>query len=222
AYKTAGFLHEIILMNYGAIQLKKEYLQQVYSLCEEYDTPVMVDEIQSCMWYKGMYLFRLYDLKPDFVVIGKGFPGGQFAGSRIITTATMDSLNQFGALVTSGQEELTALAYLITMAFVEENGEHLEQIGQYYEDQLKSLAKKYPEYIKSIEGLGLLQGVTFHHIDDTVAFTDYLKSRCIDISAQTYKASCPPTALTKLPVISTKETVDFLIAYMEKGIQSLK
>jgi acetylornithine/succinyldiaminopimelate/putrescine aminotransferase len=220
-YKTAGFLHEIILMNYGAIRLEKDFLRQAYSLCKEYDTPVMVDEIQSCMWYKGMFLFRLYELDPDFVIVGKGFPGGRFAGSKIITTAPMDSLNQFGALVTNGQEELTSLAYLITMVFAEENEEHMEMIGEYYEKRLNELAIKYTEHIRSIEGLGLLQGITFDDIEKTVRFTKYLQKRCIDISAQTYKASCPPTALTKLPVISVKETVDYLIARMEESLKAL-
>ena len=48
----------------------------------------------------------------------------------------MDSLNQFGALVTNYQEELTSLAYLITMVFAEENEEHMEMIGEYYEKGL--------------------------------------------------------------------------------------
>src|SRR5690606_22645682 len=106
---------------------------QVYALCQEHDTPIMCDEIQSCMWYSGMFLFKHYGLKPDFVVIGKGFPGGQYAASRIITTAEMDRLNQFGALVTNGQEELAALAYLITMKFADENAKYIDQLGQYYE-----------------------------------------------------------------------------------------
>lgn len=63
-YKTAGFMHEIILMNYGGIRLTKEFLQSAYELCAQYDTPTMCDEIQSCMWYKGMYLFRLYGSSP--------------------------------------------------------------------------------------------------------------------------------------------------------------
>jgi acetylornithine/succinyldiaminopimelate/putrescine aminotransferase len=57
-YKTAGFMHEIVLMNYGAINLKKEYLREAYALCDETDTPTLVDEIQSCMWYSGLYLFK--------------------------------------------------------------------------------------------------------------------------------------------------------------------
>ena len=217
-YKTAGFLHEIIMMNYGAIKLEKEYLKAAYQICKKYDTPVLVDEIQSCMWYKGMFLFNLYDLKPDFVVIGKGFPGGRFAGSRIITTASMDSLNQFGALVTNGQEELTSLAYLITMSFAERNGNHMEQIGDYYEYKLNLLAGKYDRLIESIEGLGLLKGIKFYSIEKAVKFSEYLKSKCIDISAQTYKASCPPTALTKLPVISTEKVIDFTVDKMEEAL----
>ena len=60
-YKTAGFLHEIILMNYGGIKLHYDFLQAAHKLCKETDTPVLVDEIQSCMWYKGMFLFKKYD-----------------------------------------------------------------------------------------------------------------------------------------------------------------
>ena len=81
-YKTAGFIHEIVMMNYGGIRLTEEFLQSAYACCRRYDTPTMVDEIQSCMWYKGMFLYRLYGLKPDFAIIGKGFPGGEYSAAR--------------------------------------------------------------------------------------------------------------------------------------------
>ena len=45
-YKTAGYIHEIVLMNYGGIRLAREYLQEAYKLCAEYDTPTMDDEIR--------------------------------------------------------------------------------------------------------------------------------------------------------------------------------
>lgn len=144
-YKTAGFLHEIVLMNYGGIKLTKEFLQSAYELCREYDTPCMCDEIQSCMWYRGMFLFRLYDLNPDFVILGKGFPGGEYPASKIITTAEMDTLNQFGALVTNGQEELASLSYLVTMTFMRENGEIIEQIGTRFENGLREIMARHAD-----------------------------------------------------------------------------
>ena len=70
----------------------------------------------------------MYGLNPDFVAIGKGFPGGQYPASRILLSAEMDNLNQFGALVTNGQEELASLAYLITMEYAQENAEELRDI----------------------------------------------------------------------------------------------
>ncbi len=76
---------KLFLMNYGGIKLNQDYLQYAYDLCAQYDTLTLVDEIQSCMWYKGMYLYKLYNLKPDFVILGKGFPGGEYPASKVLT-----------------------------------------------------------------------------------------------------------------------------------------
>ena len=110
SYKIAGFFHEIIMMNYGGRRLTPEFLHYAHSLCRQHDVPTVVDEIQSCMWAKHLYLFREYGLTPTFVAIGKGFPGGEYPASRILFSSVMDTMPQFGALVTNGQEELAALA----------------------------------------------------------------------------------------------------------------
>ena len=215
-YKTAGFMHEIILMNYGGIRLTHEFLKGAYELCHKYDTPTLCDEIQSCMWYKGMFLFRLYDLNPDFVIIGKGFPGGEYPASRIITTAEMDTLVQFGALVTNGQEELASLSYLITMTFMRENGDKVAEIGARFDDGLKALHEKYPEIVREAEGLGHLAALHFVSVERAAAFAGKLKVSCIDASAQTYKAHCPPAVLLKPPVIATPAVVDYIIGKIDE------
>lgn len=200
-YKTAGFLHEIILMNYGGIRLHPEYLQKAYELCAEYDTPTVADEIQSCMWYEGMFLFRQYKLKPDFVIIGKGFPGGEYPASKVITSYEMDSLNQFGALVTNGQEELASLAYLITMEFVRENGSEIAKAGHRVDEALAKLAEEFPDHITCVEGQGHLAAIHFSGVEEAAKFAKAVNGMCIDVSAQLYKADCPPAVLLKLPLI---------------------
>ena len=57
------------MMNYGAIRLEEAYLQAAYRLCRGSDTPVLCDEIQSCAWYEGLFLFRQYGLAPDVVSV---------------------------------------------------------------------------------------------------------------------------------------------------------
>lgn len=210
-YKTAGFMHEIVLMNYGGIRLTEEFLKRAYELCEEYDTPTMVDEIQSCMWYDGMFQFRLYGLKPDFVIIGKGFPGGEYPASKVITTAEYDNLNQFGALVTNGQEELASLAYLVTMTFALANREKIAETGAYFEKRLGELCAKYPEKLTKVEGAGLLAAVHCKDIDSAKAFMNALHDNCIDASAQIYKQNCLPAVLFKPSLITDKDALDLIV-----------
>ncbi|MBT3272559.1 MAG: aminotransferase class III-fold pyridoxal phosphate-dependent enzyme, partial [Spirochaetales bacterium] len=150
-YKIAGFLHEILLMNYGEILLDESYLQKAYALCHSRDIPILVDEVQTGVWVPDYFMYHRYNLKPDMVTLGKGFSGGRFSASKIIITAPMDTLGLFGALVTNGQEELSSLAYLITMEFAAENADHIKNIGTYNEERLVELKNRYPEIISTIE-----------------------------------------------------------------------
>ena len=217
-YKVAGFFHEIVLMNYGAIRLSPEFLHAAYALCRGRDVPILVDEIQSCIWSPDLFIFREYGLNPDFVSVGKGFPGGQYPASRIMATAEYDLLHQFGALVTNGQEELASLAYLITMAFVEANGAYVAGLGDYYNDKLRELAAEFPEAIESIEGQRHLSAIRFYRAENAVALMKHMNAAGFDVSAQTYKANCPPTLLTKIPIISSYPMVDLFVARMGESL----
>lgn len=222
-HKIAGFFHELVLMNYGGIKLTREFVRAAHAVCHERDIPVTVDEIQSCMWSPELFLFREYGCHPDFVAVGKGFPGGQYPASKILTTAAMDNLSQFGALVTNGQEELASLAYLITMEFAAANREATRETGQYYHSRAEKLIAQYPQIVERLEGEAHLTAFVFKAADFTGAFTAYLNEQCgIDVSAQTYKADCPPVALTKLPLISSRKAVDFIIAKMREALETVR
>ena len=214
-------MHEIILMNYAGIRLTKEFLQSAHQLCRATDTLILVDEIQSCMWYDGMFLFRKYDLHPDFAVIGKGFPGGEYPASKIITTAPADTLNQFGALVTNGQEELASLAYLITMEFSAQNGKEIEEMGDKIEKGILELTKKYPDLLPPPEGLGHLSSIHFKNVEEAAKFTKIMNDMCVDISAQLYKPDCPPAVLIKPPLITDEKILEVLLAKIEEGLNKL-
>lgn len=220
-FKTAGFLHEIIMMNYGGIRLSEDYLRAAYATCKKTDTPVLCDEIQSCMWYPGMFLSRIYGLNPDFLALGKGFSGGLYPASRILTTPAMDTLNQFGALVTNGQEELASLAYLVTMEFVQENGDHIDEIGRYYEDRVRDFASRHHGVVENVEGRGHLIAIGFKEVPAAVEFCEILKADGLDISAQTYKPDSPPVALTKLPVTVGMAEVDHIVGRFEAALRKM-
>ena len=216
-FKVAGFIHELVLMNYGGIRLDNDYVDFCHRLCDEHDIPVFVDEIQSCMWSGELFLFKEYGCKPDFVSVGKGFPGGMYPASKILTTSVMDNLNQFGALVTNGQEELASLAYLITIRFAEHNADHTRKMGEIWQQKLHALAATHSNFVARAEGDGLLGTLFFHNADQAVLFCRELNGGYhIDVSAQTYKADCPPAALTKFPLIVSEKMLCFAAEAMEK------
>ncbi len=215
--KVAGFLHELVLMNYGAIKLDVDYVRQTHALCREHDIPVAVDEIQSCMWSPEIFLFKEYGLRPDFVSAGKGFPGGMYPASRLITNRRMDNLNLFGALVTNGQEEIASLSCLITLAFAEANRENTRKRAAYYQRKLSALAAAHPGRIRAVVGDGLMLGLTFETPEIAARFAGIMSHEfCIDVGCQTYKANCPPTALTKLPLTISEPAIDRLVEKMDR------
>jgi 4-aminobutyrate aminotransferase-like enzyme len=220
--KLAGFFHEIVMMNYGGRLLSREFLQRAYELCRQHDVPTVADEIQSCLWAPGLFLHREYGLRPSFVAIGKGFPGGEYAASRLLFSAAFDCLPQFGALVTNGQEELAALAYLVTMRWASANRDVIRQIGDYYAAGLRNLAGQFPRIISGADGSRHLGCLRFRDTATATGFARLLVLRGIDISAQIYKADCPPSVLTKLPLIAGGEVVDFVLARMTDALREME
>jgi acetylornithine/succinyldiaminopimelate/putrescine aminotransferase len=219
--KIAGLLLEPVLMNYGGIRLTERFVRRISVLCRKHNVPILSDEIQTCLWNPQLYMFREYKLRPSFVVIGKGFAGGEYAASRIIFSAAYDSLPQFGALVTNGQEELASLTYLITMRWAQDNAQATSAIGEAYQAKLRDLVGRYPQHLSALEGRGHLASLHFHDLERAKTFVSTLVAGGLDISVQTYKAQCPPGALTKLPLIAGYEAMDMVVSRMDAALREL-
>ncbi|MBI5689987.1 MAG: aminotransferase class III-fold pyridoxal phosphate-dependent enzyme [Verrucomicrobia bacterium] len=218
-HRIAGFFHEIVMMNYGARLLRPEFLRHAYELCRRHDVPVVADEIQSCLWHHEFFLHREYGLTPSFIAVGKGFPGGEYPASRLIFSAAYDCLPQFGALVTNGQEELASLAYLVTMRWARANAAVTRALGDLYEARLRELAARQADQIAAVEGRRHLAALCFHSLATAKAFVRRLLARGLDVSAQTYKADCPPAVLTKLPLLTTAPMIDFVLAQLRAALR---
>ena len=214
--KIAGFFHEIVMMNYGGTLLSPEFLHRAYTLCRQHDVPTVADEIQSCAWAPGLFLFREFGLKPTFVALGKGFPGGEYPASRILFNASMDNgMPQFGALVTNGQEEIASLSYLVTMRWVQANGQVIRRVGEDYANRMRELGERFPGIIERAEGWGHLSTLVLHDLAMAKQVAKRLVEMGLDISVQSYKADCPPALLTKLPLTAGHEVVAFVAGKLE-------
>ena len=62
----------------------------------------------------------------------------------------------------------------------------------------------------------------FGDTHSAVTFAKLLVARGLDVSAQTYKPDCPPSVLTKLPLIAGCEVVDFILDRMAGVLREMK
>ena len=77
--------------------------------------------------------------------------------------------------------------------------------------------------MEKAEGDGLLGTLLFHDAEQTVRFCEKLnREHHIDVSAQTYKAECPPAALTKLPLIASEKLLDLVAEAMESVLTQME
>jgi 4-aminobutyrate aminotransferase-like enzyme len=220
-FKVAGFLHELVMMNYGAVRLANAYVKGAYAQCARHDVPVLCDEIQTCLWSPEGFMFREYGVTPDFVSIGKGFPGGEYPASKILFGSGHEAFPQFGALVTNGQEELASLAYLITMTWAAANAGHTRAVGDHLADRLADLAARHAGVVARIEGSRHLQGIHFRDVDQARKAVQHMTGAGIDISAQFYKTEVPPACLLKLPLAAGLDVVDAVVDRLDAALKTI-
>jgi hypothetical protein len=94
-------------------------------------------------------------------------------------------------------------------------------IGDSYHARLKELAAQFPNVVLGVDGSRHLSCLRFKDTPTATTFARMLVERGLDISAQTYKADCPPSVLTKLPLIAGPEVVEFVCDRMREALRAM-
>jgi 4-aminobutyrate aminotransferase-like enzyme len=76
AGKPAGVIVEPIQASAGQIILPKRYLQELRNLCDEFETLLIFDEIQTFGRIGEMFAADYFGVTPDIIILGKGLGAG--------------------------------------------------------------------------------------------------------------------------------------------------
>jgi len=157
-----GVIVEPIQASGGQIPLPREYLQRVREICDEFQVPLIFDEIQTYLRIGTVFAADYYGVAPDILCLGKGLG----AGLPIAAILISDDLEGFGPdaeeLHTFASHQLAQVAGLKLLEIVERDHllDHVRAQGQWLAEQLRNLQKRYPE-IGDIRQVGLHIGVEF-------------------------------------------------------------
>lgn len=161
AGKPAGVIVEPLQGSGGQIILPKRYLQELRKLCDEFETLLIYDEIQTFGRIGEMFAADYFDVTPDILVLGKGIGAG-LPMNCIIISDKLEGLSPDGEeLHTFANPTLSFVTAAKQLAMLE-NGilENCRKMGKYLGDKIREMMHEYPE-IGDVRQAGLHIGVEF-------------------------------------------------------------
>lgn len=159
---TAAVIVEPIQAEAGIILPKDGYLKKLRERCNETDTLLIFDEIQTGMGRTGrLFAFEHFEVIPDILCLAKSFGGGMPLGAFVSSKEIMQTLTHnpsLGHITTFGGHPVSCSAGLAAQQFIEENdliGQGAE-MGKLFMDLLQ-----HP-LIREIRGEGLFMAVELY------------------------------------------------------------
>lgn len=142
----------------GGIQLPTDsFMQELRTLCTQYEACLILDEIQSGYGRSGKFFAHQYaGIKPDLITVAKGIGNGFPLGGLLISPMFKPIYGMLGT--TFGGNHLACAAAIAVLDIIEDEKliENAANVGNYL---MKELAKL--PGIKEIRGRGLMIGMEF-------------------------------------------------------------
>ena len=163
--QTAAVVIEPIQGGTGFVTPSNNFLQKVREKCNETQTLLIFDEIQTCFGRLGtLFGFEKYDVIPDIICIAKGMGGGMPIGAFISSWELMNLLTfepKLGHITTFGGHPVNCAASLATLEYLL-NNDIMQQL-----EKKEQLFRKHLQHtkIKEIRGKGLMLAIEFEDIE---------------------------------------------------------
>lgn len=161
AGKPAGVIVEPIQASAGQIILPKRYLQALRDLCDEFETLLIYDEIQTFGRIGEFFAADYFGVVPDIMVLGKALGGG-LPLSGIIVSDKLEGLAPDAEELHTFANPTLSMVTAAKLIDKLENGvlENCRKMGKYLGDKLKGMMSEYPE-MGEVRQAGLHIGVEF-------------------------------------------------------------
>ena len=158
---TAAIMVETI-MGEGGIKIVPDFcLKGLRELCDKHEILLILDEVQSAYRTGNFFAFESSGIEPDIVPIAKGIGGGFPIGACLVTKKVSVGMtigthgSTFGGNPLAMAVGNAVLDVLLKKDFLK----NVKQKGEYFQQGLNKIKKKYPKIIGEIRGAGLMIGL---------------------------------------------------------------
>ncbi|TYS13182.1 glutamate-1-semialdehyde 2,1-aminomutase [Rossellomorea vietnamensis] len=232
--QIAGVLVEPIVGNFGIVEPKEGFLQQVNDISHDAGALVIYDEVITAFRFMYGGAQDMLGVKPDLTAMGKiiggGLPIGAYGGKAEIMekVAPLGPAYQAGTMAGNPASILSGIACLEVL---KEEGvyEELDRLGAILEEGILKAAQKYetPISINRLKGALTLYFTTekVENYDQAEAtdgemfskFFNLMLRQGINLAPSKYEAWFITTAHTEKDIAETIEAVDYAFQQLQNA-----
>jgi len=211
--EVCAVLVESIQGEGGIRPLTQEFFDAARELTHSTGALLVVDEIQAGMGRTGKWCgYQHYAIRPDITTLAKPLAGGIPLGAMLCTEEVSRAIHPGMHGTTFGGGPLACAVAIAVIDAIESDGllKHVIEVGDYFQEQLRSLAKMH-DAIVDVRGKGLMLAAELDSADLAKLTVQEMLNRKILINCTS------DTVLRFLPpFILQKEHVDQAIAALDE------
>ena len=209
---TAAIMVESILGEGGIKVIPAECLIGLRKICDENDLLLILDEVQCGIGRTGKFFgFEWSGIEPDIVPIAKGIGGGFPIGACLVNKKAGSGMKPGSHGSTFGGNPLAmSIGNAVLDIIFEKNFlDNVISQGNYFEEQLLKIKKKFPHIIEGVRGKGLLKGIKLK-VENTKFINQLFEQKLLVVKASENVVRLLP------PLIVNKNEIDEAISIIEK------
>ena len=182
---TAAIMVETILGE-GGIKVVPDFcLKGLRELCDEHGILLILDEVQCAYRTGSFFAFEKSGIVPDIVPIAKGIGGGFPLGACLVTKKVSVGMTPgtHGSTFGGNPLAMTVGNAVLDILFEKYFFENVKKKGEYFDQGLNKIKKKYSKIIGEIRGLGLMKGLRML-VDNVEFMTKLEENKMLTVKAE--------------------------------------
>ncbi len=184
---------EVIQGEGGVLEIPREYIEFVRTVCDENDILLIFDEVQTGVGRTGkLFAYETVGVKPDILTTAKGIGGGLPMGACLCSAELGNTLTAGTHGTTFGGNPVACAGSLAVLerlddAFLDE----VQKKGEYIREKVKTFTG-----VESVRGRGLMIGIDLKTKKAGEVATKCCENGLLILTAKSALRMLPPLTIT--------------------------
>lgn len=214
--QTAAIIAEPIQGEGGVRPLDPQMAAAINTACGATGALYIADEVQSGLGRTGRpFHAEALGLCPDLISVGKALGGGFPVAAVLVSQRVAEAISPGDHGTTYGGNLMACRAALVVLDALEQGLlEHVQHVGAFLEDGLRTLAQRHPSVVE-VRGAGLMQGLVLDRDAAPVVSAALAHGLIVNRTAECVVRLLPPYVVTEQEVSDALERLDAAVSASE-------